>query len=208
MLRELEKLEEMILDSPRILSRTLVNEDQLLDQLALIQLNLPAAFEEAKKLLAQKEEILMEAEQYAQEIIEAAERRGSQLLDEMGLIRQAEQEMKQIRQRVQQECEEAQEQTLMEIERLRRQAQQDMEDMRRRVLAECEEIQAGADGYADRILRDLEHHLGDMMRVVRNGRQQLQPETPPPPSGKAASSGAGTARSTPSTRMGDRPRPS
>ncbi|MEO1146828.1 MAG: ATP synthase F0 subunit B [Cyanobacteria bacterium J06638_22] len=176
--RELEKLEDMILDSPRLLNRTLVNEDQLLGQLEIVQLNLPSSFEEAKKVLQEKEEILQEAEQYAQDIIEAAERRAAQILDEMGLIRQAEMEIKQIRQRMQQECDEAQEQTLLEIERMRRQAQQEVEEMRQRALAECAEIQAGADTYADRVLSDLELQFSDMVRVVRNGRQRLQPQAP------------------------------
>lgn len=177
--RELEKLEDMILDSPRLLNRTLVNEDQLLGQLEVIQLNLPSSFEEAKKVLQEKEEILQEAEQYAQDIIEAAERRAAQILDEMGLIRQAEMEIKQIRQRMQQECDEAQEQTLLEIERMRRQAQQEVEELRQRALAECSEIQAGADMYADRVLSDLELQFSDMIRVVRNGRQRLQPQSAP-----------------------------
>ncbi|MGG6294687.1 hypothetical protein ACQ4M4_09700 [Leptolyngbya sp. AN02str] len=188
--RELEKLEEMILDSPRIFNRTLINEDQLLEQLELVQIGLPLAFEEAKKLLIHKEEILQEAEQYAQDIIEAAERRAAQILDEMGLIRQAEVEMKQIRQRVQRECEEAQDQTMMEIDRMRRQAQQELEEMRRRALAECEDIQAGADIYADRVLRDLEQQFSEMLRVVRNGRKQLQPE-PPPSQSRAANPASG-----------------
>jgi F0F1-type ATP synthase membrane subunit b/b' len=176
--RELEKLEDMILDSPRLLNRTLVNEDHLLSQLEVVQLNLPSSFEDAKKVLQEKEEILQEAEQYAQDIIEAAERRAAQILDEMGLIRQAEIEIKQIRQRMQQECDEAQEQTLLEIERMRRQAQQEVEEMRQRALAECAEIQAGADTYADRVLSDLELQFSDMVRVVRNGRQRLQPQAP------------------------------
>lgn len=194
---ELEKLEEMILDSPRIFSRTIVNEDQLLDQLALVQINLPTAFEEARKLLQHKEEVLLEAEQYAQEIIETAERRAAQILDEMGLIRQAELEVKQIRQRVQQECEGAQEQAMAEIERMRRQAQQELEEMRRRAIAECEDVQAGADDYADRVLQELEQQFSEMLRVVRNGRQQLTTESP--------SRVDSTARSA-SGRTGDRPK--
>lgn len=194
---ELEKLEEMILDSPRILSRTIVNEDQLLDQLALVQINLPAAFEEARKLLQHKEEVLLEAEQYAQEIIETAERRAAQILDEMGLIRQAEMEVKQIRQRVQQECEGAQEQAMDEIERLRRQAQQELDEMRRRAIAECEDVQAGADDYADRVLQDLEQQFNEMLRVVRNGRQQLTAEPPSRVDSPSRSA---------SNRTGDRPK--
>jgi F0F1-type ATP synthase membrane subunit b/b' len=171
----------MILDSPRIpLSRrTLVDEEQLLDQLDLVRVNLPSAFQEATEIVRQKEDILLEAEQYAQEIIEAAERRASQILDEMNLMRQAELEINQIRQRIQQECEELQEQTIAEIERARHQAQQDLDEMRRRAIAECEDIQAGADTYADGVLEDMERQFTEMLRVIRNGRQRLHTEPLP-----------------------------
>jgi hypothetical protein len=179
--RELDRLEEVILDSPRIpLSRrTLVDEVQLLDQLDLIRMGLPAAFHEAEEIVRRKDEIFLQAERYAQEMIEAAERRAAQILDEMGIVRQAEQEAQQIWQRMQQECDAAREQTIAEIDRMQRQAQQDMQDMQRRAIAEAEEIQNGADEYADSVLRDMEHRLSEMMRIVRNGRQQLQSEAPP-----------------------------
>ena len=188
--RELNKLEEMILDSPRIFltRRTVIDEEQLLDQLDLIRLNLPSAFQEATEIVRNKEEILLEAEQYAQEIIEAAERRAAQILDEMNLMRQVELEIQQIRQQVQQECEAAQAQTLAEIERMRLQAQQETEELRRRAIAESQEIQAGADAYADRVLRDMEHQLTEMIRIVRNGRQQLDVEQPAPRSRESESS--------------------
>lgn len=201
--RELNKLEEMILDSPRIpLSRrTLVDEEQLLDQLDLVRLNLPAAFNEVIQIVQQKDEILLEAEQYAQEMVEAAERRAAQILDEMGIIRQAEMEARQIRQQVQQECEAAQEQTIAEIERTRRQAQQEIEEMRRMAIAECEQIQGGADQYADSVLRDMEQQFTEMIRVIRNGRQQLQPE-PPQSKQREAGSNAGQSRPSASSNAG------
>nr|WP_315871042.1 hypothetical protein [Trichocoleus desertorum] len=172
----------MILDSPRIpLSRrTLVDEEQLLDQLDLVRLNLPTAFRDAEELLRHKDDILLETEQYAQEIVEVAERRAAQILDELGIVRQAEMEARQIRQHVQQECEAMQEQTMAEIDRMRRQAQQDLDEMRRMAIAECEDIQEGADAYADRVLGDMEHQLSEMVRIIRNGRQQLHTETPAP----------------------------
>jgi F0F1-type ATP synthase membrane subunit b/b' len=176
--QELNKLEEIMLDSPRIpLSRwTMVDEEQLLEQLDLVRLSVPTAFNEAKEIIQNREEILLEAEHYAQDIIQAAEHRAAQILNEMGLVRQAELEAQQIRQQVQQECELLQEQTLSEIDQLRRQVQQEIEELRMMAIAECEEIQQGADDYADRVLRDMEQQLGDMIRIIRNGRQQLQPE--------------------------------
>jgi F0F1-type ATP synthase membrane subunit b/b' len=155
----------------------------LLTQLDLVRENLPAAFEEAEKIVRQREEILLQAEEYAQEMMEAAERRADQILDEMGIIQQAELEANQIRKRVQQECEAIQEQTLAEIERMRLQAQQELEQMRQMALAECEDIQNGADDYADAVLGSIEQQLTEMLRVIHNGRQQLgrEPEPNYPP---------------------------
>ena len=173
--------EILIVDSWHIplTKRTVVDEEMMLAQLDLVRENLPKAFEDAEKIVRQREEILLQAEEYAQEIMEAAERRADQILDEMGIIQQAEMEANQIRKRVQQECEAIQEQTLAEIERMRLQAQQELEQMRLMALTECEDIQNGADDYADAVLTSIEQQLTDMLRVIRNGRQQLQGEPPP-----------------------------
>lgn len=179
--RELNRLEDMILASSHIplIRKTLVDEEQLLNQLDLVRLNLPPVFEEAQAIVHQKKEILLQAEQYAQQIIEAAEAKAAQILNEMGIVRQAELEAKQIRQQLQQEYEAAQEQIMAEIEQTRRQAQQELEEMRQRAIFESEEMQNGADEYADSVLQNIEQQLKDMLRITRNGRQQLQPETPP-----------------------------
>lgn len=179
--RELNRLEETILDSPRIplTRRTLVDEEQLLEQLDLVRLNLPSAFEEAEAIVRQKDEILQEAEQYAQQIVEAAEQRAAQLLDETGIVRQAKLEAQQLWQMVQQECEAAQEQALAEIERMHREAQQELEEMRAKAMAESDAIVDGADDYAERVLNNLEQQLNDMLKVIRNGRSSLQQEESP-----------------------------
>lgn len=178
--RELNRLEEMILDSPRIplTRRTLVDEEQLLDQLDLIRLNLPSAFQESDIIVRHKDEILQEAEEYAQEIVAVAEQRAARILNEMGLIQQAKAEADQLRQQVQHECETLQQQTLSEIEQIRYRLQQELEEMRSRTMAECEEIQNGADDYADHVLGSIEQQLNEMMRVIRNGRQQVQGNNP------------------------------
>ncbi|GAP95017.1 ATP synthase F0 subunit B [Leptolyngbya sp. NIES-2104] len=182
--RELNRLEEMILDSPRIpLSRrTLIDEEQFLDQLDLVRLSLPEAFHEAMEIAQHRDEILDQAEQYAQEIVEEAERRAAQILNETGIIQRAEQEAQQIRNSVQQECETIQQQTIAQIEQMRRQAQQDLEEMRRLAIEESEDVQNGADEYADKVLRDMESQMSEMLRIVRNGRAQLQINQPQPKS--------------------------
>lgn len=150
-----------------------------MEQLDLVRLSLPAAFREAQEVVQQREEILLETEQYARSIIEAAEQRAAQIKDDLGIIQQAEMEARQIWQQVQQECEAAREQTIQEIEQMRRQAQQELGEVQRRTLMECESLEQGADEYADRVLNSIEQQLNEMMRVIRNGRNQLQREHPP-----------------------------
>ena len=194
--RELNRLEEMVLDSPRIplTGRTLVDEEQLLEQLDLIRLNLPNAFEEAEAIIREKEELLLAAEQYAHQIIEKAEQRAAQIVDETGIVRQAKQEAQQLWQMVQQECQAAQEQTLAEIERMHREGQQDLENIRAKAIAEAEAIQTGADDYAQKVLSNIDQQLNDMLRIIRNGRQQLQ-QGDPLSMGQKNSPGASSGRS-------------
>jgi len=173
--QEMNVLEELILDSPRIplMGKTIVDEEQILDQLDLIRLNLPDAFDRAQTIIAQKDAILSEAEDYARQIAAMAEQRAAHILDETGIIQQAEREAQQIRKQVQQECEALHQETLQEIEQLQNQARQEYEARRREALEEQTAIQEEADRYADNILGDLEQRLGEMMRVVKNGRQQV-----------------------------------
>lgn len=168
-------MEEIILDSLRIpfIGRTLVDEEQLLELLDLVRINLPEAFREAEDIIRYKDEIFLQAEQYAQEIIDDAERRADEIVDEIGIVRRAELEAKQIRQETIDECKALHSQTIAEIEQMHSSAQQDVEQMRQMALAQSEEIQNGADAYADRVLKNIEQQLNDMLQVIRNGRQQL-----------------------------------
>lgn len=173
--RELDQLEEIVLDSPRIpLTRqTLIDEEKLLNQLDLVRMNLPEAFEHALAVIEKKQELLADAEAYAQKIVQSAQQKAAQILDETGIIQQAQREANQIRQQVQQECETLQRQTFSEIEQMRRSVHQELQQLHQQTLAECQDIEAGADRYADRVLNNLEQQLSDMLSVVRNGRQQL-----------------------------------
>jgi hypothetical protein len=176
--QELNRLEEMILAGFNIplTRRTLVDEDKLLDYLDYIRLALPEAFAEAAAVLQQKEEILLQAEEYGQQIVDAAQAKRAQILDESDIILQAEQEASELRRQVQQECETMLQETLEEIDRKRRACQQEIEEMRRQAVAEAEAIEQGADDYADGVLENIEQNLQDMLRVIRNGRKQLQPD--------------------------------
>jgi F0F1-type ATP synthase membrane subunit b/b' len=176
--RALDRLEEIVLDSPRIPfgRRTLVDEEVLLDQLDSVRLNLPAAFREAEAIVRQREQILFEAQQQAKDIIEGAKQQAARAISETELVRHAQLEADSIRQQVEEECQAARDRLLNELDQTRQAAAAELEEMRRAAISECEAIQDGADDYADRVLGSIERQLGDMLRVIRNGRQQLQQE--------------------------------
>ncbi len=173
--RELDKLEDIILESgPRIIGRTVIDEEQVCQQIDHVRLSVPESIAQAEEILRYKQDLVAQAQQYAEEIIQAAERRASQLVEESVILRQIEQEGNQLRRQVQAECEELRNQTLNEVNQVRRQAQKDLEAMEKRVTAEVQEMQRGADDYSDQVLGSLESQLLDMLKIVQNGRQELR----------------------------------
>ncbi len=173
--QELARLQEVIYESFHIpVSRwTIIDEDKVLEQLEFIGTKIPEAITKALQVLQQKQEILANAEAYAQRIIQEAQQEAAEILDESGIIQQAQHEANQIRQQVQSECEAIQAQTMADIEQQRQMANTEMEQLYQNSLAEAQQIQEGADEYADAVLTRLEQELGEMLGVVRNGRQQL-----------------------------------
>lgn len=178
---ELNRLEELILeDGFRIplTGRTLIDEERLLEQLDFIRVSLPSVFQEAAAILEQKDEILLEAEEYGQQIVEAAQAKRAQILAQSDIIKQAEQEAEELRRKVQLECEAMMQETLSEIDLKRRACQQELEEIRKTAIAQAQEIENGADEYADSVLEGIEQDLQDMLRIITNGRQQLRADSP------------------------------
>jgi vacuolar-type H+-ATPase subunit H len=175
---QLDRLEETILESPRIplTRKTLIDEEQLLDLVDSIRMSLPDTLVKAEQIIRQRKEILAEAENEAEEMIQAASRRAAQMLNEMPIRQQAELEATQIRQKVERECLELQQKTLAQIEQMRSQAEREIEEFRQTTIAECQNVQNGADEYADLVLSQLEQQLKDMLKIIGNGRAQLNNE--------------------------------
>jgi cell division septum initiation protein DivIVA len=178
-LQELNRLEDIILSGIQIpfINRTLIDEDKFLEQLDFIRVSLPSLFQEAAKILQEKEEIILSAEEYAQQVIEAAQVKRSQILADNDIIRQVERETVQLRRETQQKCDAIMQDTLAEIERKQRDCDQEMEETRQNAIAHAREIENGADEYADRVLENIEEDLQKMLRIVTNGRLQLGGET-------------------------------
>ncbi|MFM7323817.1 MAG: hypothetical protein ACKO4L_02630 [Nodosilinea sp.] len=173
----LNKLEEIILASPRVpfTGRTLIDEDQLLDQLDAIRLNLPPAFRQAVQVLQQRQDLIADAEQYVENLLATAERQSAQILDELGILRQAEEMAQQLKAQTQADCDQLRNQVTAELQRLQQQAQQEWQIQHQNALAEQSMIQEEADAYVDRVLSQVEQQLSQMLRIIQNGRNQLQP---------------------------------
>ncbi|MGL5940038.1 MAG: hypothetical protein ACRC2S_06560 [Waterburya sp.] len=164
---ELDNLEELILAGTNIplTELTILDAVLLLEQLNQIKANLPVELITASEILNRRQEIISEAESYAYLIVESAEKKALEIVQESAIVRQAELDGAKIRLKVEQECEQLKQATKNEIEQWRHSA-----------IAECQVIQKEADLYADSVLGDLEQKLQDMLTVVQNGRQQLQQE--------------------------------
>jgi hypothetical protein len=164
---ELDNLEELILAGTNIplTELTILDTVLLLEQLNHIQANLPLELITASEILNRRQEIIEEAEGYAYLIVQSAEQKALELVQESAIVRQAELDGAKIRLKTEQECEKLKQATKNEIEQWRREA-----------IAECQTIQRESDLYADSALGDLEQKLQEMLVIVQNGRQQLKQE--------------------------------
>ena len=179
---ELDRLEDMILASPRIplSGRTLVDEEMLLGQLDLIRLNLPVAFSKAAEILKDKQDIIQEAQEMSSNMIESAKQRSAEILDGTGIVQQAEIQAQQILYQTKQECEERLRLTVAEVDSIRRNAEQELRQYQQQIMAECEERKVGANKYAASVLEQIEGHLTVLadhfdhhLKIIRNGREEL-----------------------------------
>lgn len=172
---EMEQLENLMYDSPRIpfVNKILLDEDKVIRQLDLIRMNIPEILEEAIRIVAQKNQIIAEAQAYAQKIVENAQRKAAQLLDDSRIVQQAEAQASDIRKRMQQDCEALQRKTINDVEQMRHKIQQEAFKTRQQAILEAEEIQTEADKYTDAMLLRLEQQLTEMLRIVNNGRQEI-----------------------------------
>jgi vacuolar-type H+-ATPase subunit E/Vma4 len=173
--RAIDRLEERILNSPRVplTGKTMVDEEVLLEQLDAIRLSLPEVVTTAREVLEYKHQIVREAQQQAQQVLDEASNCAEQITNELGIVERAEQEARQIRQMALAECEQLRQQALAEIQQLHDCQARELGQMRQNTISECQHIQAGADEYADRVLHNMEYQLKDLLQSIQRGRQYL-----------------------------------
>jgi cell division septum initiation protein DivIVA len=171
----LERLEDRILNSPRVplTGKTMVDEEELLQQIDRIREQLPEVIATAQEVLQYKDRLIREATGQVQQILAEANQRAYQVANELGIIDRAEREAQQMRQATVSECEQLRQQTILEVQRISDRHLQDLERMRAQVTLECQQTQDGADEYADRVLHNMEYQLTDILHAIQRGRQRL-----------------------------------
>jgi hypothetical protein len=163
--QELKQIEEIIYESPRVplTGLTIVDEEQLLNQINHIRLHLPDAFSKAADLVQRQQQIVQQAQAYAEQVVSSAQAEAAKILDQTEIIQQAELEATAIQQQNEALCQQSQQETQTQLEELRQATQK-----------ECQAMQQEADQYAKAVLDNLEHQLQQALSVVRNGSQQLE----------------------------------
>jgi hypothetical protein len=174
-LMELDRLEELLLKSPRVplTGKAMVAEDDIIEHLDIIRSRVPATIDAAQSIVSQQDLILTAAEQQAQQQITAAQQYAFQISNELGIIDRAKAEAAQIHQSAMAECATAREQVRQEVEQARRQQLQEIGNIRQQALVEAQAIRRGADDYADQVLHAIDTQLGEIQAKVRRGRQHL-----------------------------------
>ncbi len=174
-LMELDRLEELLLKSPRVplTGKAMVAEDDIIEHLDKIRARVPATIDAAQSIVNQQDLILIAAEQQANQQITAAQQQAFQISNELGIVDRAKAEAAQIQQSMMDECATAREQIRQEVEQARRQQLQEIDNIRQQALAEAQAIRRGADDYADQVLHAIDTQLGEIQAKIRRGRQHL-----------------------------------
>lgn len=121
----LGELEQLVIRSIKIplTTKTLVDEDKLIDLLEEVRAQLPEQIKRADELLSQRDALIADAQRQVEQLITEGQRRAQQLVEETEVYRQAVAEADRLRAEVhqalarqQQEADRYAEQVLSELE--------------------------------------------------------------------------------------------
>ena len=102
----LDRLEEALATGSRVplTARTLVDEQECLDILDQMRVAMPSEIKEARRVIAERDNVLAQARDETERIIRSAENRASRLVDEHTVVRSAQLRANQIEEQAEQEA--------------------------------------------------------------------------------------------------------
>ncbi len=156
----IDRIEALIQTGKRVplSNKVMVDEQEcyaLIDQMRAI---IPEEIKAAKRVLKERDNILDEANESANHLVKQAEHDREMMIDERGLLDEAERQRDQIVNEANQEAFE-----------IRHQAQNMYEES----VAQTQEMREGANQYAMQVLQELDGLLDKHLSVVRNGLQNF-----------------------------------
>ena len=130
-LKILNDLESEIKDSRRSMlgGNRYIDEGKCMDYILTLKSLLPQDIKEAQIILAEKENIISEAEDYANHLVNDAKSKANKILDESELIRQAEYEADQILKSANEEAERLRYETMNSVMDLLKNSEDKMIDI-------------------------------------------------------------------------------
>lgn len=161
----IERMEDLILAGMGIpfTPWTVVHGEKLVPLLDRIRETLPEEVQHAHKILNQREEIIADAQQKAQQVMQEAKTQAEIMLSESELLRAVHAEADRVRHQI-----------MTEVETMRKKAHEESEATRAQAYAEARQVREGADQYAEAILTSLERNLNEFQTVVKNGQKYLK----------------------------------
>ncbi len=142
---------------------SLVNQEKLIMLLDKIQTAIPDEIQQADQILGRKEEIQLESQRRAQQMLQEAKQQAEIMLSESELLKAVQGEAERIRQQV-----------MTELQALRQQTIEETESMRNNAYEEARLVRESADEYADMVLKTLGRNLEEFQVVAKNAQKQLK----------------------------------
>lgn len=161
----IDRLEDLVLTGTGIpfTPFTVINGEKLVPLMDRIRETLPDEIKQAHQLNEQREHILMDAQQRANQMLQEAKLQAERLLSESELMRAIQLEADRVKQGL-----------LVEADNIKRQALQEAQIKRSQAYEETYRMRDGAEHYAANVLGALDKSLLELHSVVRNGQKQLK----------------------------------
>ena len=140
----------------------IVDRNKIFDVLDRIITSIPAEIQEAHGIIKNRDEIQLDAQRKANQILADAKHQAESLLSESELLKAVQSEAERIRQQVISDC-----------EIMKKQAYEEAESTKSSAINESISIREGADRYAEAVLSNLDQDLTELHNIVRNGQKQL-----------------------------------
>lgn len=172
LLKQVRHLEAELADSPSIPLTPLnaVNSDKVLALIDSLREELPDAINQAHHVLAQREQLLGEAAQQAQDMLEEAQQHQESLLSEDELMKTLEEEALSIRQ-----------QLLQELETLRKATEDECQAMKAEAFEEANAVKERSELYAAETLEQLHRAINAMNLQLQAGQEEVKALQAQPP---------------------------